>query len=444
MSIVGRGIYLGGGDGGATLNIDYGATPPVDTSKLWVPLDEKPVSVEINGEKMSYGQNSLEPWEDGDPVVDETGSRWITDFAARVGDYIYVLGRTSNGSTNSGIYRFNPADGTFELRLSTSGYPTAHYAACVIGTCIYFSSPAYTDTTLYRYDTEANTWGAWMTIPDISFSTLVAYNGYIYKFVSAGGSSSTSTCHKIDVVNKTYTTIASLPRYYGRPWVWVYEGKMWIFIVPANSSIYYLYSYDPDADAYTLEKSGGQGDFGLNNVSKTVYGDYGTYGAESPLPVIGSSVYFLQYRGNSSYLNSAPYVLDMETLTFTEAPSVVDTGYYAARYEGFALYDMSMYMFGGVLYTSNTYEDTGSKYEYYFKIRRYRVETDLEAGHLKVFTDMTKRQTALINEDNCQLYAAVNGAYIGNADNYAREVDAYLYDTTDSQWKTLGGVAYTE
>lgn len=441
MSIVGRGIYLGGGDGGATLNIDYGATPPVDTSKLWVPLEEKPVKVEINGEKMSYGQHSLEPWKDGDPTT-AGETQWITDFAARVGDYIYVFGRP-NSETTGGIYRFNPADGTFEFRLSTTGGYLIHNAACVVGAYIYFVY-SVNASTLHRYDTEANTVETWMTIPTATFSTLIGCDGYIYKFYSYTDSSSAGRAsHKIDVVNKTYATITSFPKAESPcPWVWVYDGKIWLFAVPSNSSTYYLYSYDTETDTYTLEKSGGRGDFGLNSADYELHGSCGLYGAESPVPVIGSSVYFLQYRAASTYYNSTPYVLDMETLMFTLAPSVVDTGYYAVRYSGFALYDMSMYMFGGKLYTVST--TSSSEGEHTLKIRRYRVETDLPKNHLKIFADMTKRQTALINEDNCQLYAAVNGAYIGNADNYAREVDAYLYDTTDSQWKTLGGVAYTE
>lgn len=441
MSIVGRGIYLGGGDGGATLNIDYGATPPVDTSKLWVPLEEKPVKVEINGEKISYGQHSLEPWKDGDPTT-AGETQWITDFAARVGDYIYVFGRP-NSETNTCICRFNPADGTFEVRLSATGGHLNHNAACVVGAYIYFVYAA-DDSTLLRYDTEANTVETWMPIPTTTFSTLIWCGGYIYMFYSYSSSSSGSTTsYKIDVVNKTYAKITSFPKAHSSsPWAWVYDGKIWLFAMPSSSDAYYLYSYDTETDTYTLEKSGRQALFGLNSVDYELYSSYRLYGAESPVPVIGSSVYFLQYLAASDYYNSTPYVLDMETLMFTVAPSVVDTGYYAVRYSGFALYDMSMYMFGGTLYTVSTTSSSG--YEHTLKIRRYRVETDLPKNHLKIITDMTKRQTALINEDNCQLYAAVNGAYIGNADNYAREVDAYLYDTTDSQWKTLGGVAYTE
>lgn len=34
--------------GGVKLNIDYGATPPTDTTKLWVPLATKPSAVECS------------------------------------------------------------------------------------------------------------------------------------------------------------------------------------------------------------------------------------------------------------------------------------------------------------------------------------------------------------------------------------------------------------
>ena len=54
MSILGNPITLGGG--GANLNIDFGATPPADTSKLWVPLVIKPNSVECSP-VLDYGDD---------------------------------------------------------------------------------------------------------------------------------------------------------------------------------------------------------------------------------------------------------------------------------------------------------------------------------------------------------------------------------------------------
>ena len=44
-TILGNPSTLGGG--GADLNIDFGSTPPADTSKLWVPLSKKPSSISL-------------------------------------------------------------------------------------------------------------------------------------------------------------------------------------------------------------------------------------------------------------------------------------------------------------------------------------------------------------------------------------------------------------
>lgn len=44
-TILGNPITLGGG--GADLNIDFGSTPPADTSKLWVPLSTKPSNISL-------------------------------------------------------------------------------------------------------------------------------------------------------------------------------------------------------------------------------------------------------------------------------------------------------------------------------------------------------------------------------------------------------------
>lgn len=49
--------------GGVKLNIDYGSTPPSDTSKLWVPLSGKPDKVECS------------------PVLNY-GSEYLSDYAA--------------------------------------------------------------------------------------------------------------------------------------------------------------------------------------------------------------------------------------------------------------------------------------------------------------------------------------------------------------------------
>ena len=82
MSILGNPITLGGG--GADLNIDFGSTPPTETSKLWVPLGKKPDKVEITDIKSglySLEKSSFEqPWGSGNLAI--------------VGNKLYVIGGT--------------------------------------------------------------------------------------------------------------------------------------------------------------------------------------------------------------------------------------------------------------------------------------------------------------------------------------------------------------
>lgn len=57
MSVIyGNPIITNGG--GTKLNIDYGATPPTDTTKLWVPLAKKPGAVECSP-VLKYGRNYI-------------------------------------------------------------------------------------------------------------------------------------------------------------------------------------------------------------------------------------------------------------------------------------------------------------------------------------------------------------------------------------------------
>ena len=77
MSILGNPITLGGG--GADLNIDFGSTPPTDTSKLWVPLGKKPSNISL-----------------------QTGVD-VGDFAVQTIDIVDVNGNISAIPTYSGI-----------------------------------------------------------------------------------------------------------------------------------------------------------------------------------------------------------------------------------------------------------------------------------------------------------------------------------------------------
>lgn len=431
-------MRLGGGSVGDGLNIDYGLTPPPDTSRLWIPLEQKPDYVEVNGEFMSFGQNVLESW-DGKTISPYSGIR--VGASIPVGDYIYVFDNISYK-----ILRYNPANGVFTECCSFSDVGGASiYRACKVGTDIIFVGATST-AAWYRFSTTTNTIERLtfntFTV-DAAFSSFIEFGGCVYQFLAASSSYIQPYAYRADIANKTFTKLNALVQNCSnnaRPYVWVYSGKIWLLSV--SSSTVFLTSYDPASDTYTTVKSGTFASFGL---SYTLSFD-NAYGATSPLPVVGSKVYMLPDKktiGSTQYRNGNVFIFDMETLMFTEGSSVLeaDDGY-SRQNCGFALYDMGMYMIGGDNYTYNTTSQNGTTTN--TKVNVYRAETYLTKNHLKIFTDMFGKQTALVNDKNAKLYATVREAFLGNEEGYARATDAYIYNESAGKWQSLDGVSVTQ
>ena len=90
-TIMGNGVTIRGGsraNKGVQLNIDYGTTPPSDTSKLWIPNNgTEPSKIEINDKFMAFG----------DEVIDSTYSNNMPNkrhntTAIAIGTKIYIIG----------------------------------------------------------------------------------------------------------------------------------------------------------------------------------------------------------------------------------------------------------------------------------------------------------------------------------------------------------------
>ena len=82
------GIQLLPTGGGVKLNIDYGSTPPTDTTKLWVPLEKKPDAVECKPE-LAFGSEYLSNYSEigtGNEFASARGS-WSSSFQYE--NYLY-------------------------------------------------------------------------------------------------------------------------------------------------------------------------------------------------------------------------------------------------------------------------------------------------------------------------------------------------------------------
>lgn len=435
--------------GGAGLNIAYGLTPPTDTTKLWVPLEKKPDNVEVNGEYMNFGQDVLETWKEGDPTI-APYTELAVAFAASVGDSIYIV----EAMTDT-IIEYNTVSGKITECCNyvdvTGGTAVAvrPSASFVRGTDIFLTFNS-NYSKLYRFDTTTKMLEAWMTIANSMHSSIVEYGGYAYQFVGLTGETSlTNYVWKIDLDNKTYTRLEQLmPQKSAGPCAWVYGGKIWLFIEVTGSNVLRLYSFDPATQVFEEVKTDTQ--------SNSVYKGFGlecdisfasrntVFENCAEIPVVGNKVYlYPNKRLDTSKWNGTPFIFDMETLMFTEGSSLIETvDGYGRRDCGFLLRDMGIYLIGGYNYkNAGTSSSTTSKNT---KIEVYRIETYLEDNHLKLFTDMFGKQTALVNGRNCKLYTTVREAFVGNEDGYARPIDAYVYDEEAGEWQTVDGISVTQ
>lgn len=156
-----------GGSGGAALNIDFGANPPSDTSKLWVPLTKKPDAVECSP-VLNYGANTIELKSAIIPA-NQVGFPAIS----RVGRKIYILGGSNNSSTGGMVKTISVYDidsgeiSTLSATLSVSRMYA--YCAAVNGK-IYLiggltNSSSSPSNTIEAFDPATNTITACTNLP---------------------------------------------------------------------------------------------------------------------------------------------------------------------------------------------------------------------------------------------------------------------------------------
>ena len=447
-TIMGNGVTIRGGsraNKGVQLNIDYGATPPSDTSKLWIPNNGKePSKIEINDKFMAFG----------DEVIDSTWSNNMPNkrhntTAIAIGTKIYIIGGLecdSNSTTFKNKYHdiliFDTVSNTFSnpnINLNYHADSTPYnICAAAYGTKIYIFGWGYSNNSfskIQEYDTITNT----VTVksatcnPNANGSTAIAYNNYIYIFGGLGSSSTSyyDTIWRYDPINDIFKQISApspkLVAYSVKSGLLVANNKIYIVGTSSYSSLIMdgnttIQEYDVAAN--TCVKS-----------ATTLQKAYGSFGSAA----VGNKLYLFggQYRSNQSGsigVNTIQ-VFDADTMTTKVLDSVLPVD---------KLCNMScasvgnyIYLFGGQPGLNSA--DRGSVSTVY----RFNVQTLLDADNMKMFTDMYSRDHALINSDKVKLYSTIKNAYIGNSEGYAKLVPVYVYDSATSKWKTIEGVDYT-
>lgn len=423
MSVIyGNPIVTSGG--GVKLNIDYGATPPSDTTKLWVPLATKPSNVECSP-VLEYGSNSIVSYGSiGTQTNKAPGYQ-----NCLVGDWIYFLGPflydASNVYGSNAIRRYNVK--TLELEtvqvVNTNPSPIYGYQqmcgcaangiVCFFGG-VYFSGDSSQSSRIFCYDTNTKEYTEIISssLSPTSNYSCCAVGDKIFLFGGYNDPASlySKSAYVFDTVSKTLQPISTAPA----------DGCSCCAV---GGKIYTIGGRTTYNNVFALDTTT------LTWEQKTTTAP-NNYTGLTPSVAFGNKIYLFGNSVSSSTTSRRITVYDTETNTFTETGKSMNGG---ANGTCFGSDGLNVYFIGGIgAYGSNSKQ-----------LQKFSFETALTSNHLFLQEDYgyDGLWTALKSKDTDFKVKVIN-AYLGDSSNIAQLTNAYLYDSKDLKWKSLSGESY--
>ena len=447
-TIYGNPLLIGGG--GVKLNIDYGTNPPSDTTKLWVPRATAPSSVEAKYE-FKFGNEQL--------AVDNYNYIPVQDASiygsCQVGNYIYHYYWQSNSVAY--FQRYDMNSGTWEklepFTSSTNNSFTRLWQNSMLATedKIYmfggrYSSATYTDAVV-EYDVSTNkitnishapstmAFGVWVKAGDVAYGFSCFNSGGYNRVAKYDFTTKETTEVSAEFTFDTTSTLPASREYYP---------------FDAGNGIFYLLplegSRTSDSNTPLLKV-----DLGAKTVTKyltvaklfpaqTWISGSSTYNLNSftfkaaGIVQVGSTGYI--FGGQCAYsgsVRSSPYVFKIDISS-----------------NGLVVSNLDMYLFPTM--TSNgLYRAAGILNNKIHIIQYYSQATDttyrnnqtltlyspLDNNKLFLQTGFGNNKFNIVNDNKAKVEIAINNAFIGNSENKADEIDAFLCDTNDSKWKNI-------
>lgn len=415
MSVIyGNPIIANGG--GVKLNIDYGSTPPTDTTKLWVPLAKKPSAVECSP-VLNYGNEYTET------------KNWTVGFSqlrnnypqmCSYGNYIYSV-CPYIGSQQNDIYRYDVTTGERTTFYSDLVYQN-YVLAFTVGKYIYtFNHTVGADSEYVdKFDLET---GEKTTLRNVSYpfpSSQVHYfssgcvSGNKIFLVGSFGSINSATVSVFDVTTEKFTYHGSMPNQAQGTYtaacvavgskVYVFGGTTGVSFDPRKS----IQTFDVDTQEYTQN----------NNVLPYMVNNANRCCRIGSYAYIFGNIDSTQYQKKIIRVNLDNFAVD-----------VLESELHASRVSaccGFV--GDKFYLLGGSEVSS---------------VETFTQSTVLQQNHLFLQTDFGfDNPFPIISDKNTKITAYLRQAYLGDSNNIAQLTNAYLYDSKDLKWKSLSGESY--
>lgn len=424
MSILGNPITLGGG--GADLNIDFGSTPPADTSKLWVPLATKPNKTSIisyfdgqTGNLQSIGSfspesgagyGSLTPRMVGDELwvvrvntfTNSVERTVIAKFNLKTKQFVETLTAYNIGYMGCGIVKVGDKIYSLNTRYSSGGYAYTEDKMCII------------DPTTGRYNRTTLSINA---IIPYAFTSAVTDGKYIY---ALGGSNSDSVDRML-VIDPELLKITKT----------IYFGTS---LFRATSIIYYngfaYFAYNNTLTVLECTTC-------IKRINLTTFEHSDIY--QNGTDMLSSYLWSLTNDGETAFLAWASWGNASSSTNYSSKTlrfNLLDT-----NINPVVVSEQKPGNYGGRLfqeaYLGNIYSCLNDTL-YTIPYKR-----DLASGDLAITADISKDGIDILADKNNSIFINPISVYLGDENSIAQKVDAYLYDKTDSKWKTLDGVSYT-
>lgn len=408
-----------GGSGGAALNIDFGANPPSDTSKLWVPLTKKPDAVECSP-VLNYGANTIELLQAVVPA-----SQIAFPAIARVGRKIYILGGNAGSYTSGMVKTISAYDiDTGEIStLSATLSVSRMYAYCaavngkiyLIGGMTGGSTSA--SNTIEVFDPTTNAVTSRTNLPtafranNCNSCVVVGSKIYIMGYLYSSGTYNLSILY-YDTENDTVVDTGKKCITGNAACVYV-NGKIYGFggVSSGGSFSGKYWSFDP----VTLEV--------------TTLGTY-SYNYMSAASVDNEKIYLFQGYDDNNFKN-AIQVYDVSTNTF-QTLSIQTNALLGRR--NVVVDGLDIYIMLG---------DRASSAAPANRIEKLSANTALQSNHLFLQADFGDGNPfPIVSDKNTKITAYLRNAFLGNENNIAQLTNAFIYDATAGEWKNLSGESY--
>ena len=409
-----------GGSGGAALNIYFGANPPSDTSKLWVPLIKKPDAVECSP-VLNYGANTIELKSAIIPA-NQVGFPAI----ARVGRKIYILGGSNNTSAGTMVKTISVYDidtgvvSTLSATLSVSRMYA--YCAAVNGKIYLIGGLTNGSTspsnTIEAFDPATNTITACTNLPTAfrainnNSCVVVGNKIYIMGYLYSSSSYRLSILY-YDTENNAVVDTGKSGITSGASCAYV-NGKIYAFGGQTANGVFngVYWSFDP----VTLEV--------------TSLGTY-NYFYTSAVSVDNEKIYLFQGCDRDYNRKNAIQVYDVNAGTFQTLSITTNTSL-VRRYV--VADGLDIYVIGG---------DSASTATPANRIEKLSTNTALQSNHLFLQADFGDGNPfPIVSDKNTKITAYLRNAFLGNENNIAQLTNAFIYDAIAGEWKNLSGESY--